>query len=388
MPDKDDFGKPIDWSDGFNQYIPKKSIEDLQKSMKILNKHLDQGQADLKNDPWKKLGEEVVEVFTPPIEAETAQDDIDQVIHKASSPKKTSKKSVVASSVQHIAEEHLVFYPRDVAEEEYGSHTVNIGTQIYTNVTDLLARFFLTSYYHFKKIDNWRDYCIGVTSYLDERPDPDRPEHYFSAHMPMFDYDGKNIKTLIRKDVKLLQENFGLGPAHVFRTKRGFHVIFMCDAVRWDTYLDMLNVVKCCKGFKKCTTRSHWGTLRVSAKYTDFDIEPEYVLTPQENTKAWKKLRKGHLIERLHALGRECGTHIADMYPQWANFEQDAKPWKPRANRPAGAVKRIRKKKAVLQKAKEPQFYINDSGVKISNNTTAGATWNVHYTTTTDGNNW
>ena len=268
------------------------------------------------------------------------------------------KRTVTGSSLDHKAEENLVYYPRNTIEGDYDDQTINMGAVEYTNVKDLLARFFLSAHYHNQRIPNWRDYCVGITSrigMLRSEDDTGQECRHYEAHMPLFDYDGKNIKTLIRKDVKMLQKDFGLGPAHVFRTKRGFHVIFMCDAEPLEEYREMLNLTKCCKGFKKVALRNAFGTLRVSAKYTEFDIEPEYVLDPKEK-KLWRKLRKAHLIETLHSLGKECGTHFADMFPDWANFQEDEKPWKGTVSRGTGKGKRLKKKvpakdKLVMKKA-------------------------------------
>jgi len=233
----------------------------------------------------------------------------------------------ITSSADHVSTETLVFYLREA--EDYQNNPVKTGWLAYTNVRDLLAQFFLTTHYGFSKIHNWRKYCIGITSLQQGESKTEAS----LTHLPMFDYDGKHIKTLIRKDVKLLQESFKLGPAHVFRTKRGFHVIFMCDEVKWEEYSDMLSVVKCCQGFKKITQRNAYATLRVSAKYTDFDIKPEYVLEPEKRTKVWRKQRKAYLIEAFHDLGERCGTHFACLFPEWAPFKEDKKIWKRKIHR-------------------------------------------------------
>jgi len=250
----------------------------------------------------------------------------------------------ITSSSEHVGTETLVYYPRRSEGKEYGDKSINIGKIEYTNVRDLLAYFFLRIHYDYQKIGNWRDYCIGITSEIGVRQTEDGRSYI--THMPMFDYDGKNIKTCIRKDVRLLQESFKLGPAHVFRTKRGFHVIFMCDEVEWEEYSDMLSVVKCCKGFKRAASNNFYATLRVSAKYTHFDIEPEYILEPKNREKLWRKKRKAYLVEELYRLGQECETHFASLFPEWACFQEDEKPWVSKSRRPHGKGKKLVKKKA------------------------------------------
>ena len=235
----------------------------------------------------------------------------------------------INSSAIHLSTETLVIYPRNHTE---GLGYLDPGTIVplmpYTNIKELLARFFLTVNYEYYKVNNWREKCIGISSNLAGNL-IDTP---LNTHMPMFDYDGKHIKTLIRKDVKLLQDEYGLGPAHVFRTKGGFHVIFMCDQVNIDQYITMLNRVKCCKGFRKAVQKNYYGVLRISAKYTEFDIQLEYVLEPKVKDRVWRKHRKGHLIEAFYRLGQESGTHFASLFPDWALFKEDSKPWKNKPN--------------------------------------------------------
>lgn len=244
------------------------------------------------------------------------------------------KKKEITSSIDHMDQERLIYYPRSVIEKDYINHSIDMGLITYTNIRDLLARFFLQAYYRDHKVYNWRGYCIGITSEICNNVDIN--------HMPMFDYDGKNTKTLIRKDVKLLQKDFLLGPAHVFRTRRGFHVIFMCDEVPQYQYMNMLHVTKCCKGFQKISIRNKYGIIRISGKYTKFDIEPEYILEAKEK-KLWRKKRKAHLIEALYMLGQTCGTHFASMFPDWARFQEDQKPWKIPVNKTNEKGKKIKK---------------------------------------------
>jgi hypothetical protein len=231
-------------------------------------------------------------------------------------------------------QEILAWYPR--GNQGYETQTTYSSTLGYQNVRDLLARFFIETHFGYGKINNWRDYCIGVSNL-----------NFGNDHgtvMPMFDYDGKNVKKVIRSDVKLLQTKYSLGDAWVYSTKRGFHVYFFSDSLDKDHYEDALKQTKCCAGFRRNTLKAHFAVLRISAKYTRFDIEPLYVL-PGEPGVLRRMTAKGHTIRALLALGMESGAHLASLYPQWAHYSEDQKEWKPPAAKGESAKKgkRIRK---------------------------------------------
>jgi hypothetical protein len=229
-------------------------------------------------------------------------------------------KKDLGSPLGHRSSEMLVFYPRSAKRQDYDADTFNAGPVSYLNITDLLATFFITAHAEYGKIRNWREHVIGITSCSDPLEN--------SKHVPMFDYDGKNIKTRVRKDVKTLQDDFGLGPAWVYKTKGGIHVYFFANALSKSHYLALVESSNCCKGFKKATINNGYGTLRVSAKYTDFDIKLEYVLKPSTK-KVYRMGRKGHVVNALLAMGQQCGTHLASLYPQWAYYTEDYKVWRP-----------------------------------------------------------
>ncbi len=240
--------------------------------------------------------------------------------------------------------ETLMWYPRLSRGNPYeGDHTAGPGPILYQNTQDLLARFFLTAHYKFGKVKNWRERCVGVSSAIWTGRDSD-------DHMPFLDYDGRNVKKLIRQDVKTLQENYNLGHAWVYETKRGFHVYFFCDSVTTDTYLEMLRNTQACPGFRKMTTVKREAVLRVSAKYTEFDIKLLYVLKTK-STELKRMLPKAHIIRALIALGQECETHFASLYPKWAFFKEDTKPWSqpPQNATPTKGGKRIRKAKPPIK---------------------------------------
>jgi len=248
--------------------------------------------------------------------------------------------------------ETLVWYPRNRPGGGYNDPTCAVDPLHYYNIQDLLARFFIYCHAHWGVIENWRDNVIGCTSLV-------QPE----LHMPMFDYDGKNIKKTIRKDVKLLQEEYGLGNAWVYETRRGFHIYFFCDAISWGNYRTLLAETQGCVGFKRATVNRGYAVLRVSAKYTDFDIKPLYIL-PSGGSKLRRMPQKAHVIQALLKLGEQCGTHFASMYPQWAHFQQDYREWKPASDKPG--AKRIKKAKKAHQV--EGRFTVAGQNLIIDNN--------------------
>lgn len=287
-------------------------------------------------------------------------------------------------------DEMLIWYPRNqnAAEGYNNEDNVVIHPIKHFNVRDLLARFFIESHFNRGEVGNWRNNVVGISSM------------YFghlakgsgACHLPMFDYDGKNIKTQIRKDVKLLQKEFDLGDAWIYETRRGFHVYFFTDIVPWSVYAEMLESVNCCRGFKRSATSQGYAVLRVSAKYTEFDIKFLYVLAGEEGTLR-RMNRKAHLIRALINLGTQCGTHFASMFPQWAHYREDTKEWKPQ--QPNGAKgKRIRKvvdKDLWLQELKinplQQEFQAIDpacpyEGIKVSSQKVGIATTTGTATTT------
>ena len=269
-------------------------------------------------------------------------------------------------------EEMLVWYPRKNQGGDYSDNTAALEPIHHYNIRDLLARFFIQTHSQWGVIKNWRANCIGASSFYFG---PRAMTFAGGAHMPMFDYDGRNVKTQIRKDVKLLQKDFGLGDAWVYETRRGFHIYFFTDIVTRDDYWDMLEKVKCCKGFKRSARGRGYAILRISAKYTDFDIKPLYVLSA-ESKELKRMTRKAHTIQALIDLGAECGTHFASMFPQWAHFKQDVKEWKPAPKRPS--AKRIKKAPKL---AKMEESFFKDEAY-------TGATTATTFTVTTSDNTW
>jgi len=233
----------------------------------------------------------------------------------------------------YVSQEFMMFYSRknrDYSQEETNQ---SMGALEFVNVKELLARFFVGTYFQLERVKNWRGKCIGISSMMDG-------VNYLDNHMPMFDYDGA-VKKKIRKDVAEFQDKYGLGDAWVYRTKKGFHVYFFCDQVSHEIYMQMLKEADCCQGFKKRSQSNNFAILRISAKYTHFDIELEYVLKSKNTSVVKRPLKKAHVIQELISLGQQCGTHLASLYPQWARFKEDIKEWRAP---PKPKTRRVRRK--------------------------------------------
>lgn len=278
--------------------------------------------------------------------------------------------------------EMLVFYPRNALGGSYDNPTLSLAKPItYHNIQDLLARFFIGVHALYGVMANWRQQVIGCTSRYGDQDE----------HMPMFDYDGKNVKKVIRKDVKLLQKKYGLGNAWVYETRRGFHVYFFCDKVNRVTFFSMLEDVQCCKGFKKATRGGGRAVLRVSAKYTEFDIAPLYVLAAKDN-KLRRMTSKAHTIRALIDLGQQCGTHFASLFPQWAHFQEDLVVWKPPVKEKKQAAKNKHRRKGVrirkIQKSYSVRYGAKDPKWNSLPSTTPTGTTSAPVTTSVYNPRW
>ena len=250
------------------------------------------------------------------------------VLHPSATKKKAAlHAAALEANGPALASELMVYYKRNQVPGRYEEGHHHNGETAYQNLQDLLARFFISVHYNAGPISNWREWCVGMTSFV-TRDNLGRklPEN---RHLPMFDYDGKNIKSIVRKDVQQLQKKWGLGPATLFQTKKGFHVYFMTDMVTWGAYQSMLSEVNCCAGFRKCAFDAGYAVLRVSAKYSTFDITLDSVMHPEiARDFPFRKTRKARIIEAILSLGERCGTHFASLCPEWAHYREDAVPWK------------------------------------------------------------
>lgn len=247
-------------------------------------------------------------------------------LHPSATKKKAAPLALEANGLA-LASELMVYYKRNQVPGRYEEGHHHNGETAYQNLQDLLARFFISVHYNAGPINNWREWCVGMTSFV-TRDNLGRklPEN---RHLPMFDYDGKNIKSIVRKDVQQLQKKWELGPATLFQTKKGFHVYFMTDMVTWGAYQSMLSEVNCCAGFRKCAFDVGYAVLRVSAKYSTFDITLDSVMHPETaRDLPFRKTRKARVIEAILSLGERCGTHFASLCPEWAHYREDAVPWK------------------------------------------------------------
>lgn len=100
-------------------------------------------------------------------------------------------------------------------------------------------------------------------------------------YVPFFDYDFDN-KLAIFQEIRSLQEKHFLGNAYFFKTKAGYHVIFL-DLMTYDEWLYLLNDSTCDKYYKEVPqmNNSKMWVLRVTPKKNN-NPEFETVLYNQQ----------------------------------------------------------------------------------------------------------
>lgn len=102
-----------------------------------------------------------------------------------------------------------------------------------------------------------------------------------NRYVPFLDYDYDN-KLSIFGELRSLQENNILGNAYIFKTKHGYHVIFL-DLLTYDEWLHLLDQTSCDQYYKEVPQMndSRMWVLRLSQK-NDNKITFETVLWNQQ----------------------------------------------------------------------------------------------------------
>lgn len=247
-----------------------------------------------------------------------------------------TEKELAQTYVNLNTDKHIMLtaYSRSRPYSENESEPYNIG---FVNVKDLLATFFLRFKHRDQRVANWRNFCVGVYSVFGVS----------SLHLPMFDYDGHSRHKVIGH-VKSLQRKEKLGPAWIYKTKRGFHAYFFCDAIEWRTYSDMLSSEEVCAGFAKCSINRGAAILRISSKYTQHDINLDCIVG-EENGKRLHYF--GQTIKAILEIGEIEKAHLAKLFPEQARYVEDVNEWQPP------------KKKAKAKESAEP---IEEALVKVN----------------------
>jgi hypothetical protein len=173
-------------------------------------------------------------------------------------------------------------------------------------------------------VPNWRDFCIGICSAVQ------KGEGQIVKHLPILNYAGKSSLKAVRADVKRIQKENSLGAAWVYKTRDGFHVYFGTDLLKIDVYLDLVLKSGCCNSFKRYVANNNFGALRVSAKYTKFDIVLHEIIFTVGQEKASRRVLLATIAQEMLRLGQESGTHLASLFPQWAKYKEDQVPWTPK----------------------------------------------------------
>lgn len=68
-------------------------------------------------------------------------------------------------------------------------------------------------------------------------------------YVPFFDYDDITDKNILYEELRSLQENHDLGNAYLFKTGRGYHVIFT-DLLSYHEWVRILNSSSCDSAYK------------------------------------------------------------------------------------------------------------------------------------------
>ena len=229
----------------------------------------------------------------------------------------------------------------------------------FTNVRELLAKFFLTVHYLNGPVSNWRAWDIGITSYVQRMHPYGQDPRWSNKHMPLLEYDARRTLKTVRADIASAQAKYILGPAWIYKTRRNYQVYFASDFQGFKEYLEMVLQAQCSETFKGAVAANQIGALRVSAEYTDFDITLQEVVAGPNTARPPRKHWLGLIAEELIGLGTSCGTHFASLYPQWARYQEDREPWNPRPMRarlpPAQAGPEV------VQKAPS-QYYVLSTG--------------------------
>ena len=100
-------------------------------------------------------------------------------------------------------------------------------------------------------------------------------------YLLFLDYDYDNRKTLL-PELRAIQEKYALGNAYLFKTGRGYHVIFT-DLLTYDLFTEILDSTSCDKDFKQVPKNNHYRTwvLRATSKKENAVVFKEVLYNPQ-----------------------------------------------------------------------------------------------------------
>ena len=71
-----------------------------------------------------------------------------------------------------------------------------------------------------------------------------------NQYIPFLDYDSINNKDLLYTELQALQYKYDLGNAYIFKTGKGYHIIFT-DLLYYDEWVEILNSTTCDPDYKQ-----------------------------------------------------------------------------------------------------------------------------------------
>ncbi|NOQ38434.1 hypothetical protein GQ472_06120 [archaeon] len=137
-------------------------------------------------------------------------------------------------------------------------------------------------------------------------------------YLVMLDYDDMPEHE-VSKDIKRLQDRYGLHMASLYRTKHGFHAVFFYDCLTsWKDCMDVILASLCDQKYKDVAVKTGKVNTRISVKYSKPDKEfirhvyPDKKLDLDSNT--CKMIKEGNriheLYDRLIAMGIDLNKDI------------------------------------------------------------------------------
>jgi len=149
-------------------------------------------------------------------------------------------------------------------------------------------------------------FAFGVSSLVDREQ---------GLHIVFLDYD-KNDFVYVLKDVVGLIRKFELKDCFIYKTRKGFHVIFPYDVLVWEDVKKILYSAKVDWRSKSLSGQYGRIFLRVAGKYKDFDIKRiAHIISPNTPNKHEKMYGDG--IIKLH----EKFFNVHSVFPKKCLFD-------------------------------------------------------------------
>jgi len=120
-----------------------------------------------------------------------------------------------------------------------------------------------------------------------------------NQYVPFLDYDNITDKNLLYTELQALQYKYDLGNAYIFRTGKGYHVIY-ADLLAYDEWIEILNSTTCDPDYKQVPQgngQRAW-VLRLTKKNRN---EIRFINVLYNNSKG--RFSSEEILKLLHKLG-------------------------------------------------------------------------------------